>query len=77
MGSKAAFHPDLETSHADMIVRKGSNPEVDSYSAFFENDHKHHRPAWLSSFPGTEIDLAGLATDYCAAYSALDSAAWL
>ena len=77
MGSKgAAFHPDLETSHANMIVRKGSNPEVDSYSAFFENDHKTPTGlhGYLQSLGVTEIDLAGLATDYCVAYSALDAA---
>lgn len=36
----AEFHPDLATDHADMIVRKGFNPAVDSYSAFYENDHE-------------------------------------
>ena len=77
MGSEgAAFHPDLETSHANMIVRKGSNPEVDSYSAFFENDHKTPTGlhGYLQSLGVTGIDLAGLATDYCVAYSALDAA---
>ena len=59
-----------------MILRKGSNPEVDSYSAFFENDHKTPTGlhGYLQSLGVTEIDLAGLATDYCVAYSALDAA---
>ena len=72
----AAFHPHLETSHANMIVRKGCNPEVDSYSAFFENDHKTPTGlhGYLQTLGITEIDLAGLATDYCVAYSALDAA---
>jgi len=39
-GSRGAnFHPDLRTDRADMIIRKGFNPAIDSYSAFFENDH--------------------------------------
>ena len=77
MGSEgAAFHPNLETSQANMIIRKGSNPKVDSYSAFFENDHKTPTGlhGYLQSLGVTEIDLAGLATDYCVAYSALDAA---
>ena len=36
----AAFHPALDTDAADMVLRKGFRPQVDSYSAFFENDHK-------------------------------------
>lgn len=55
----AQFHPDLETDPADLIVRKGFRPAIDSYSAFFEND---------KSTP------TGLATDFCVAYSALDAA---
>ncbi len=77
MGSEgSAFHPDLKTDHANMIVRKGSNPKVDSYSAFFENDHKTTTGlhGYLQALGVTEIDLAGLATDYCVAYSALDAA---
>ena len=77
MGSEgAAFHPDLKTDHANIIVRKGSNTEIDSYSAFFENDHKTPTGlhGYLKSLDVTKIDLAGLATDYCVAYSALDAA---
>lgn len=72
----AAFHPNLETDDANIIVRKGSNPAVDSYSAFFENDHKTPTGlnGYLQTLGVTHIDLAGLATDYCVAYSALDAA---
>ena len=56
----AAFHPDLETGHANMIVRKGINPAVDSYSAFFENDHKTSTGlhGYLQSLGVTEVNLA-------------------
>ena len=72
----AAFHPDLAVDRADMIVRKGFRREVDSYSAFFENDHK--TPTGLDGYlraRGVEkVVLAGLATDFCVGYSALDAA---
>ncbi len=72
----AAFHPALNTDRAAMIVRKGYNPAIDSYSAFFENDHK--TPTGLEGFLRTKgitsLMLAGLATDFCVAYSALDAA---
>jgi nicotinamidase/pyrazinamidase len=42
----AAFHPDLDTDRADLILRKGFRRAIDSYSAFFENDHRPRRPAW-------------------------------
>jgi nicotinamidase/pyrazinamidase len=71
----AAFHPGLETDHADMILRKGFRPQVDSYSAFFENDRT--TPTGLAGYlraRGVEaVWLAGLATDFCVAYSALDA----
>ena len=72
----ANFHKELNTNLADMIVRKGSNPDIDSYSAFFENDHK--TPTGLHGYLQTrqvkKLDLVGLATDFCVAYSALDAA---
>jgi nicotinamidase/pyrazinamidase len=76
-GTKGAeFHADLRTDPAQLIVRKGFRPEIDSYSAFFENDH--HTPTglegYLRSRGVTEVTLVGLATDYCVAYSALDAA---
>ncbi|WP_137701287.1 bifunctional nicotinamidase/pyrazinamidase [Marimonas lutisalis] len=72
----AAFHPDLHTDPADLIIRKGFRREVDSYSAFFENDHV--TPTGLEGYlrnRGIErLTLVGLATDFCVGYSALDAA---
>jgi len=71
----AEFHPDLEVSGAEMIVRKGYREEIDSYSAFFENDHA--TPTGLAGYLRERgfkrLYMAGLATDYCVAYSALDA----
>ena len=60
-----------------MIVRKGFRPSVDSYSAFFENDHKTITglDGYLRNRQIDRLVLAGLATDYCVAFSALDAAA--
>ncbi len=72
----AAFHPLLETDHADLIIRKGYNPAIDSYSAFFENDHE--TPTGLEGYLRTrgitEVTLVGLALDFCVNYSAVDAA---
>jgi nicotinamidase/pyrazinamidase len=72
----AAFHPALNTTRADMIIRKGFNPEIDSYSAFFENDHA--TPTGLTGYLHTRgitrLTLVGLATDFCVNYSAVDAA---
>lgn len=71
----ADFHPDLRTD-ADLIIRKGFRREIDSYSAFFENDHETPTGlhGYLSERGITGITLAGLATDFCVNYSALDGA---
>jgi nicotinamidase/pyrazinamidase len=73
----ADFHPDLDLRSADLILRKGANPEVDSYSAFFENDHE--TPTGLGAFLRERgvrrAILVGLATDYCVLYTALDAVA--
>ena len=72
----AAFHPMLETDCTDVIIRKGYNPAIDSYSAFFENDHK--TPTGLEGYLRTrgitEVTLVGLALDFCVNYSAVDAA---
>lgn len=72
----AAFHPDLDTRAADLIIRKGFRREIDSYSAFFENDRK--TPTGLEGYlksRGVEaVTLVGLATDFCVNYSAVDAA---
>ena len=76
-GSRGAeFHADLNLDRADMILRKGYDPKIDSYSAFFENDRK--TPTGLEGYLRarglTDLTIAGLATDFCVAYSALDAA---
>ncbi len=72
----AAFHSDLDTQAADVIVRKGFRREIDSYSAFQENDRA--TPTGLAGYlrerAVTEVWLAGLATDFCVGYSAQDAA---
>ena len=72
----ARFHPDLNHTRADLIIRKGSNPEVDSYSAFYENDKVTPTGlhGYLKNRDVTKLTLVGLATDYCVAFSALDAA---
>ena len=76
-GSKGAeFHPDLNIEQANAIIRKGSNPFIDSYSAFFENDRKTPTglDGYLKSLEIENINLVGLATDFCVNYSAQDAA---
>ncbi len=72
----AAFHPALTTDPAHLVIRKGFRPEIDSYSAFFENDRSTPTglEGYLRSRGVTVIALVGLATDFCVAYSALDAA---
>lgn len=71
----AQFHPGLNLPQAELILRKGFRPEVDSYSAFFENDRA--TPTGLSGYLRERgiscIFLCGLAYDYCVGYSALDA----
>ena len=71
----AAFHADLDLGHAALVIRKGFRPEIDSYSAFFENDHK--TPTGLAEYLRgrglKRVFLCGLATDFCVHYSALDA----
>jgi nicotinamidase/pyrazinamidase len=70
----AAFHAHLNTTKADAIIRKGTNPQVDSYSAFFENDKTTSTglSGFLRDRGCADITMVGLATDYCVAWSALD-----
>jgi nicotinamidase/pyrazinamidase len=76
-GSRGAeFHDDLNVDRADLIIRKGFRREVDSYSAFFENDHE--TPTGLEGYMRTrgieKVTLVGLATDFCVNFSAVDAA---
>jgi nicotinamidase/pyrazinamidase len=72
----ATFHPHLSRTKCELILRKGFRSAIDSYSAFFENDHT--TPTGLAGYLGergiNDITLVGLATDFCVAYSALDAA---
>jgi nicotinamidase/pyrazinamidase len=75
-GTKGAeFHPGLDTTRAEVIIRKGFNRAVDSYSAFYENDHKTSTglAGYLRSRGLERLFLVGLATDFCVLYSALDA----
>lgn len=70
----AAFRDDLDIPHAQLILRKGYHRDIDSYSAFFENDRK--TPTGLAGYLNerglTDIYLVGLAFDFCVRYSAED-----
>jgi nicotinamidase/pyrazinamidase len=72
----AAFHPALKWTKAELVVRKGFRRDIDSYSAFFENDRA--TPTGLAGYLRERgigsLTLVGLATDFCVAYSALDAA---
>lgn len=72
----AAFHPGLKTDRADLVIRKGFRPGIDSYSAFFENDRT--TPTGLEGYLRTrgisQLTLVGLATDFCVNFSAVDAA---
>ncbi|MEJ2017624.1 MAG: isochorismatase family protein, partial [Maritimibacter sp.] len=69
------FHEDLHVDPADMILRKGFRHEIDSYSAFFENDQTTPTglEGYLRSRGVSRVTLVGLATDFCVAWSALDA----
>jgi nicotinamidase/pyrazinamidase len=71
----AAFHPGLDTTRAVLVIRKGFRPEIDSYSAFFENDRQTVTglAGYLRERGIGRVTLAGLATDFCVGYSALDA----
>ncbi len=71
----AAFHPDLDVSHIDHVQRKGQNPAVDSYSAFRDNDRAALTGLadYLKAKDVGEVDICGLATDYCVKFSAIDA----
>ena len=71
----AGFHPALRLPRAELILRKGFRPSIDSYSAFFENDHTTHTglTAYLKEREITRVFLVGLAYDFCVGFSALDA----
>ena len=71
----AGFHPDLITDPASLIIRKGMNPAIDSYSAFFENDQRTSTglTGYLKEKNITRVFFTGLAYDFCVLYSAQDA----
>jgi len=73
--SGAQFHEQLDTNVAQLVIRKGFREEIDSYSAFFENDHT--TPTGLTGYLRerniTRVVCVGLALDYCVRYTALDA----
>ena len=72
----AAFHAGLKTDRADLVIRKGFRAAIDSYSAFFENDHKTVTglAGYLRERGIERLVMAGLATDFCVRFSAVDAA---
>ena len=72
----ADFHRDLITHRADLIIRKGFRPHIDSYSAFFDNDRE--TPTGLAGYLQerelNDLTFVGLAHDFCVAWSAVDAA---
>lgn len=71
----ATFHPGLAIPHAALVLRKGFRREIDSYSAFYENDHR--TPTGLGGYLGERgfgrVVVVGLAFDFCVRYSAEDA----
>ena len=73
--SNAALHPDLDADRITLILRKGWRAELDSYSAFYENDGvtRTGLAGWLTDRGVRRLFLTGLATDFCVAWSAEDA----
>jgi nicotinamidase/pyrazinamidase len=73
---EAMLHPGLDQTRIELIVRKGCRVSLDSYSAFFENDHVTATglDGWLQQRGFRQLFLCGLATDFCVAWSAEDAA---
>jgi nicotinamidase/pyrazinamidase len=73
----AEFHRDLDMSRVAQIIRKGTDPAIDSYSGFFDNGHRKATglDAWLKQQGAQELWVAGLATDYCVRFTVIDALA--
>ncbi|MDO4777723.1 MAG: bifunctional nicotinamidase/pyrazinamidase [Cardiobacteriaceae bacterium] len=77
-GSEGAdFHPELDTRRIAAVFRKGMDKHTDSYSAFYDNGCRHdtHLADYLRAFGVTDIDVAGLAADFCVYFSIMDALA--
>ena len=72
----AMIHPDIDQTRIELVIRKGCRITLDSYSAFFENDHATATglDGWLRQRGFRQLFLCGLATDFCVAWSAEDAA---
>lgn len=70
----AEFHPDLVTQKSQVIIRKGFRTSIDSYSTFYENDHKTKTglAGYLNARGITDLYTVGLAADFCVKWSVLD-----
>ena len=75
--SGAEFHPELNLPHAQLIIRKGCNPDIDSYSAFLEADRRTTTglAGYLKERGIDTVYMVGLALDFCVMFSALDARA--
>lgn len=73
--SGADFHDDLDTTLAQLVIRKGFRHEIDSYSAFYENDHTTSTglSGYLRERSIKRVVCVGLALDYCVRFSAVDA----
>lgn len=73
----ADFHPELNKQAVTHIIYKGENPAVDSYSAFYDNDHRHPTALLplLAEQQITHLAVLGIATDYCVKFTVLDALA--
>ena len=73
----AELHPELDLPHAQLIIRKGCNPDIDSYSAFLEADRRTTTglSGYLKERGIDTVYMVGLALDFCVMYSALDARA--
>ena len=71
----AEYRNDLQAAHAELVLRKGYHRDIDSYSAFYENDRKTHTglAGYLRERGFTRVFLAGLAYDFCVRYSSEDA----
>jgi nicotinamidase/pyrazinamidase len=71
----AELHPGLEMGRVDQIIRKGTDPEIDSYSGFFDNGRRKATglETWLRAQEVTDVYITGLATDYCVLWTARDA----
>lgn len=73
----AEFAPGLDAGRITRVFRKGTRPEVDSYSGLFDNGRRHSTglAEWLREQGVTRVTVCGIATDYCVKFTALDAVA--